>query len=131
MATTARGRSSDDMRWVTYRQPDTALDRVGLVLEDKVHALAGGIELIDLLGDEGQRLRAAADFAVNQPAEVVPVDEMQLRPPLDSPPSIRDFFAFEDHVRTAREGRGMAMDPDWYELPIFYFTNPAAVVGPG
>ncbi len=22
------------------------------------------------------------------------------------------------------------MDPDWYELPVFYFTNPAAVVGP-
>jgi 2-keto-4-pentenoate hydratase/2-oxohepta-3-ene-1,7-dioic acid hydratase in catechol pathway len=23
------------------------------------------------------------------------------------------------------------MDPDWYELPVFYFTNPAAVIGPG
>src|SRR5438876_12401634 len=22
------------------------------------------------------------------------------------------------------------MDPDWYELPVFYFSNPAAVVGP-
>jgi 2-keto-4-pentenoate hydratase/2-oxohepta-3-ene-1,7-dioic acid hydratase in catechol pathway len=23
------------------------------------------------------------------------------------------------------------MNPDWYELPVFYFTNPAAVIGPG
>jgi 2-keto-4-pentenoate hydratase/2-oxohepta-3-ene-1,7-dioic acid hydratase in catechol pathway len=23
------------------------------------------------------------------------------------------------------------MHPDWYELPAFYFTNPAAVIGPG
>ena len=22
------------------------------------------------------------------------------------------------------------MEPDWYELPVFYFTNPAAVLGP-
>jgi 2-keto-4-pentenoate hydratase/2-oxohepta-3-ene-1,7-dioic acid hydratase in catechol pathway len=22
------------------------------------------------------------------------------------------------------------MDPDWYELPVFYFSNPAAIVGP-
>ena len=34
-------------------------------------------------------------------------------------------------MRTAREARGLEMDPDWYELPVFYFTNPAAVRGPG
>jgi 2-keto-4-pentenoate hydratase/2-oxohepta-3-ene-1,7-dioic acid hydratase in catechol pathway len=30
-------------------------------------------------------------------------------------------------VRTGRKLRGLDMDPDWYELPIFYFTNPAVV----
>jgi 2-keto-4-pentenoate hydratase/2-oxohepta-3-ene-1,7-dioic acid hydratase in catechol pathway len=47
------------------------------------------------------------------------------------PPSIRDFYAFEQHVRTARARRGLEMHPDWYELPVFYFANPAAVLGPG
>jgi 2-keto-4-pentenoate hydratase/2-oxohepta-3-ene-1,7-dioic acid hydratase in catechol pathway len=46
------------------------------------------------------------------------------------PPSVRDFYAFEQHVRTARQRRGLEMDPDWYELPVFYFTNPSAIVGP-
>ena len=46
------------------------------------------------------------------------------------PPSIRDFYAFEGHVATARRSRGLEMDPDWYDLPVFYFTNPAAVLGP-
>jgi fumarylacetoacetate (FAA) hydrolase len=43
---------------------------------------------------------------------------------------VRDFFAFEQHVATARARRGAAVPPEWYEIPVFYFTNPAAVVGP-
>lgn len=53
-----------------------------------------------------------------------------LLPPLGRPPSIRDFYAFERHVATARRARGFEVDPDWYEIPVFYFTNPAAVLGP-
>ena len=49
---------------------------------------------------------------------------------MPEPPSIRDFYAFEAHVATARRSRGLEMEPDWYELPVFYFTNPAAVLGP-
>ena len=33
-------------------------------------------------------------------------------------------------MATARRSRGLEMEPDWYELPVFYFTNPAAVLGP-
>ncbi len=47
------------------------------------------------------------------------------------PPSIRDFYAFEAHVATARGARGLEMDPGWYEQPVFYFSNPAAVLGHG
>jgi 2-keto-4-pentenoate hydratase/2-oxohepta-3-ene-1,7-dioic acid hydratase in catechol pathway len=118
------------VRWVTYRSTASGTDRVGLVLDDGVHALAAGVTLLDLLGEPG-RLQAAADWARAQPAEVVAVDEVTMRGPIPAPPSIRDFYAFEAHVRTAREGRGLEMDPDWYELPVFYFTNPAAVRGSG
>lgn len=50
--------------------------------------------------------------------------------PIATPPSIRDFYAFEAHVVNAQRGRGLEVDPLWYEHPSFYFTNPAAVVGP-
>ena len=46
------------------------------------------------------------------------------------PPSVRDFYAFEQHVRTARERRGLEVPPEWYEIPVFYFSNPAAIFGP-
>ncbi len=63
--------------------------------------------------------------------EPVPVASVRLLAPVGAPPSIRDFYAFEAHVATARATRGLDMQPDWYELPVFYFTNPAAVRGPG
>ena len=57
---------------------------------------------------------------------------MSRRPyPDGQPPSVRDFFAFEEHVRNARANRGLEVPPAWYELPVFYFSNPAAVYGDG
>ncbi|MGA9857161.1 MAG: fumarylacetoacetate hydrolase family protein [Solirubrobacteraceae bacterium] len=47
------------------------------------------------------------------------------------PASIRDFMAFEEHVRNARAVTGREMPPAWYEIPVFYFTNPGAVYGDG
>jgi fumarylacetoacetate (FAA) hydrolase len=51
--------------------------------------------------------------------------------PNRQPPSIRDFFAFEEHVKNARANRGLEVPPAWYELPVFYFSNPAAVYRDG
>ena len=44
------------------------------------------------------------------------------------PTSIRDFMAFEEHVRNARARRGAVVPPEWYEAPTFYFTNSAPSV---
>jgi fumarylacetoacetate (FAA) hydrolase len=45
--------------------------------------------------------------------------------------SFRDFYAFEQHVKTCRAQRVLGMVPQWYEQPVFYFSNPAAIVGDG
>ncbi len=45
--------------------------------------------------------------------------------------SLRDFYAFEQHVKTCRGHRGLGMVPQWYEVPVFYFSNPVAVIGDG
>lgn len=41
--------------------------------------------------------------------------------------SFRDFYAFEQHVKTARANRGRDMIPQWYEMPVFYFSNHNAI----
>jgi fumarylacetoacetate (FAA) hydrolase len=59
------------------------------------------------------------------------LEDVRLLAPVQRPPSIRDFYAFEEHVRRARELRGAGPPPpEWYEIPVFYFSNPAAVYGP-
>jgi fumarylacetoacetate (FAA) hydrolase len=54
-----------------------------------------------------------------------------LHPPVARPPAIRDFYAFEAHVKTARQRRGLEVAPEWYEFPAFYFTNPGSLIGDG
>ena len=56
--------------------------------------------------------------------------DVDLRPPVLHPPSVRDFMAFEQHVAAARARRGAEVPQEWYEIPVFYFSNPAAVYGP-
>jgi fumarylacetoacetate (FAA) hydrolase len=52
--------------------------------------------------------------------------------PTERPPSVRDFMAFEEHVRNARGVTGRGEVPEaWYEAPRFYFSNPAAVYRDG
>ncbi len=58
------------------------------------------------------------------------LDEVALRPPVLRPPSVRDFYAFEQHVKTARASRGGEVPAEWYQEPVFYFSNPAAIYGP-
>jgi fumarylacetoacetate (FAA) hydrolase len=54
-----------------------------------------------------------------------------MRLPIPPVASIRDFYAFERHVRTCRGHRGLDMAPEWYNIPVFYFSNPAGVIGDG
>jgi fumarylacetoacetate (FAA) hydrolase len=56
--------------------------------------------------------------------------ELVFGPPILRPPSLRDFYAFERHVRTMWERRGQEVPEAWYRLPIFYFSNVSEIRGP-
>jgi 2-keto-4-pentenoate hydratase/2-oxohepta-3-ene-1,7-dioic acid hydratase in catechol pathway len=118
------------VRWVTYLSPQDGDERVGLVRDGTIHGLTPPTRLLDLLGDDPDRLLQAARQAEADPHEVVPYDGARLCAPIPVPPSIRDFLAFEKHIKTIREGQGGKVSPDWYQLPVFYFSNPAGVHGP-
>ena len=45
--------------------------------------------------------------------------------------SLRDYYAFEQHVKTCQAHRGLGMVPQWYDVPVFYFSNPIAIIGDG
>lgn len=53
--------------------------------------------------------------------------ELVFAPPLRRPGTFRDFYAFEQHVGNARKLRGMDINPEWYQFPVFYFSNPNTI----
>lgn len=61
---------------------------------------------------------------------ILPLDSVRLLAPLPRPPSLRDFYAFEQHVAAAFGARGREVPPAWYRMPVFYFSNHGAVYGP-
>jgi fumarylacetoacetate (FAA) hydrolase len=93
----------------------------GRIEDDHIVAL----DASDLIAVLERRGEVAATGAV------WPTADVELLAPVPRPPSIRDFFAFEQHVATARANRGSTVPAEWYQFPVFYFSNPAAIVGPG
>ncbi|MDB5267043.1 MAG: hypothetical protein JWP58_83 [Hymenobacter sp.] len=60
-----------------------------------------------------------------------PLEAVRLLAPLPNPRSFRDYIGFEQHLLNASSKFGHKVAPEWYEMPIFYFTNHQAVYGPG
>ena len=58
-------------------------------------------------------------------------DDVKLAPPLPNPPSIRDFYAFEEHVAKGFERRGGTIPKEWYEIPVYYKTSSHNLIGTG
>ena len=98
-----------------HRQPVTTLDD-HLARGLRVEALRDLVDGFEPRGDDDDAVVAAADLAFGAPI---------LRPP-----SLRDFYAFEGHVRTMWERRGGEVPETWYRLPIFYFSNVSEIRGP-
>jgi 2-keto-4-pentenoate hydratase/2-oxohepta-3-ene-1,7-dioic acid hydratase in catechol pathway len=60
-----------------------------------------------------------------------PLSEVRLLAPLLRPSSIRDFIAFEQHIKTSYAKLGLPeVPPVWYELPVYYKGNPGSIIGP-
>jgi|SRR5271170_1085367 len=65
----------------------------------------------------------AQGAAVHAPASV------KLRTPIPRPPSVRDFYAFEAHVKKGFEKRGEPMPKEWYEIPVYYRSGNHNIIG--
>ncbi|MFW6772920.1 fumarylacetoacetate hydrolase family protein [Nocardioides sp. CPCC 205120] len=117
------------MKFVRYAHPDGRVE-VAVVAGAHFRVLPGVEDLLPLIeAGEGALLRAGR-VAEDSGREVDP-GEVRILSPLATPPTFRDFYAFEQHVRAGRSWRGLEMDPTWYEIPVFYFSNPYAFCGDG
>ncbi|MED1467802.1 fumarylacetoacetate hydrolase family protein [Bacillus salipaludis] len=126
------------MKFVTFEKSDKTI-RAGLLLNeeyvvDLIEAAGDDLpaNLLDFINCHEKYMNKAAEL-ISIPVEdsaVYRLSDIRLKAPLPVPKSFRDFYAFEQHVKTARDNRGLEMIPEWYEIPVFYFSNHLAIKGP-
>src|SRR5882757_4687508 len=112
------------MQLVTFKTSNS-LTHAGVIRNNQVVALRY-LTLLELLHDPAGLDAARSALNREQETEEVSMyalDEVVLLAPIPDPPTLRDFYAFEQHVKTGRAKRGLEMLPEWYEIPTFYFSN--------
>ena len=86
-----------------------------------------------LLIEEGAAIWRAVEQVVRATA-VEPLDvrgeDVTWLCPLDRAASLKDFLAFEDHVRRGAQRRGTDVPGYWHEAPVYYKGNHRALLGP-
>jgi 2-keto-4-pentenoate hydratase/2-oxohepta-3-ene-1,7-dioic acid hydratase in catechol pathway len=77
----------------------------------------------------GDAFLAAAKQAVESATSeaTLPLSNARLLPPLD-PPVMRDFMAFEQHLRNASARLGQPMPEQALKLPVYYKGNPSTLI---
>jgi 2-keto-4-pentenoate hydratase/2-oxohepta-3-ene-1,7-dioic acid hydratase in catechol pathway len=104
------------MRLVTYDAG--AAPRVGALEGD-------GVVDLGFDGDMVAFIAAGAPVGERRPVAGTP----RLLAPL-RPRSLRDFLAFEGHMKAALTRLGRAIPAEWYDVPAYYKGMPDTVIGP-
>jgi fumarylacetoacetate (FAA) hydrolase len=115
------------MKLVTFKTINN-ITYAGVVREERVLPL-NYPTLLELLQDPEGMEKARQMLRSNE--QGLPLREVRLLTPIPNPPTLRDFYAFEQHVAAARAKRGVGMIPEWYEIPTFYFSNTSEIYGHG
>ncbi len=137
------------MKLVTYLN-DKNLECVGIVdndtiidLSEALHWLEGGgptfpqADMLRVIREQSYFLPAIRRILAANQEQKLPhscirqESKVSLLSPIPRPLSMRDGYAFRQHVEAARRNRGVPMIPEFDQFPIFYFTNHLAVTGPG
>jgi 2-keto-4-pentenoate hydratase/2-oxohepta-3-ene-1,7-dioic acid hydratase in catechol pathway len=126
------------MKFITFENCD-GLNRLGILLNSTsvvdINEVSNGklpsnmLELVERNNHYLPLIGELENLSV-QDKGVYSLEEVKLKAPLPNPRSFRDFYAFEQHVKTARKNRGLEMIPEWYEIPVFYFSNHLVMKGP-
>ena len=121
------------MKLISYKQNGNI--KFGALEDGKIYDLNAidsqiADNMLEFLQGGKEQLQLAGAVIRNE-SPTMPVKDVELISPVPNPSSVRDAYAFRQHVATARQNRGLEMIPEFDEIPIFYFTNHHAVFGEG
>jgi fumarylacetoacetate (FAA) hydrolase len=124
------------MKLVTFLQSGT--EKIGAILTGgRIVDFAAAdarlaMDMLTLIRRQDELMPLARKVIEQPPAAAqVAAASVHLLAPIPRPVSMRDGYAFRQHVATARRNRGLEMIPEFDLFPVTYFTNHLAVTGPG
>ncbi len=99
---------------------------------DMLGIIEGGDEVLDIARELVRRAPTGrlGDQPVGDGEVSVAFDLVELLAPLPRPASLRDFYAYEKHVRRGFAKRGEDIPQPWFELPAYYKGNHRSILGP-
>jgi fumarylacetoacetate (FAA) hydrolase len=132
------------MKLVTYLE--FGKEQIGLVINNRVYnlKLAASVKSALKMPDNMKDFLKAGPHVMSVAREIdnliksglmgtksMEMDKLNILAPITRPASLRDGYAFRQHVEAARRNRGVEMIKEFDEYPIFYFNNHRSVIGPG
>lgn len=99
---------------------------------EEMHHLVSTLHLIEQGPEVWAEVRDVARAASDIPELTVDFSAPDTRVlcPMNLISSLRDFLAFEDHVKNGAARRGGDVPEYWYEAPVYYKGNRRALLGP-
>ncbi|MCU7549758.1 fumarylacetoacetate hydrolase family protein [Chitinophagaceae bacterium LB-8] len=123
------------MKLVTFKNKDGA-ERAGWLKGDGVvdmHLISKGAlpaNMLQFIDHHEQYFAIIKEQGLEDIESTYSLDAIKLLAPLPNPRSFRDYVSFEQHLQNAAARFGHSIAKEWYEMPIFYFTNHQAIYGP-
>ena len=90
--------------------------------------LARAVDIIAYNTEQSGALSQGVGELDRQDAPRWGLDEVVFLPPVEAA-SLRDFIAFEEHIRAVRFIRGAEIPPAWYKMPVYYKGNYRTLLG--
>lgn len=132
------------MKLVTYLE--FGKEQLGLVINNRVYnlRLAASVKSALKMPDNMKDFLKTGPHVMSVAREInqliksgmmgtksMELDKLNVLAPITRPASLRDGYAFRQHVETARRNRGLDMIPEFDAYPIFYYSNHRSIMGSG
>ena len=122
------------MKLVTFKTKEGSvhsgwLKDDGIVAMQKAHTSLPN-DMLTFIDQHNSFFKIINDNNLEELAPHHQMSDVQLLAPLPNPRSVRDYLGFEQHMLNASKTFGHTIGGEYYEIPVFYFTNHNAIFGP-
>jgi len=104
------------------------IDKSGYIVD--ISTFLGCDDMLDLISKGSIESKELKQYIVSEESIKYKQEEINLELPL-KPRSLRDAYAFRQHVETSRRNRGLKMIKEFDNFPVYYYSNSDGVIGPG